>query len=160
LFKINKTQTLYQILGVEKNSSSNDIKKAYYKLAKQIHPNKVVKNKQTQAQATVKFKEIAGAYEVLSDPDKRKKYDDLYTNINKTIQIVENTYKKIKLGRFNILFKNNNKKKQCIKRGEELINKFNSLLNISDIFNLEEQYQIFLVELNKYIGEISQEITQ
>lgn len=63
----------YKILGVTKSSTADDIKKAFRKLARQYHPD-VAKDKKT---AEEKFKEINEAYEVLSDPDKRKKYDTL-----------------------------------------------------------------------------------
>ncbi|MEZ5405208.1 MAG: DnaJ C-terminal domain-containing protein [Verrucomicrobiia bacterium] len=68
----------YQILGVSKTAGDDEIKKAFRKLARQHHPD-VAKNK-TEAEA--KFKEINEAYEVLSDPEKRKKYDTLGANWN------------------------------------------------------------------------------
>src|SRR2546430_13713940 len=60
----------YKTLGVPKNASTDDIKKAYRKLARQYHPDV---NK--KADAEKRFKEINEAHEVLSDPDKRKRYD-------------------------------------------------------------------------------------
>ena len=68
----------YQTLGVSKTSSEDEIKKAFRKLARQYHPD-VAKNK---VEAESKFKEINEAYEVLSDPEKRKKYDTLGANWN------------------------------------------------------------------------------
>ena len=65
----------YKILGVEKNATQDAIKKAFRKLAIQYHPDK---NKEKSAEA--KFKEINEANEVLSDPEKRKKYDTLGAN--------------------------------------------------------------------------------
>jgi DnaJ family protein B protein 6 len=62
----------YQILGISKNSSPPDIKKAYRKLAIKWHPDKNPDNKEI---AEEKFKVIAEAYEILSDPSKRKTYD-------------------------------------------------------------------------------------
>ncbi len=61
----------YAVLGVSRDASKDDIKKAYFKLAKQYHPdtNKEDKN------AAEKFAEVSNAYEVLSDPEKRKRYD-------------------------------------------------------------------------------------
>lgn len=63
----------YQTLGVPRNASDDEIRKAFRKLARQYHPD-VAKNK---ALAEEKFKEINEANEVLSDPEKRKKYDTL-----------------------------------------------------------------------------------
>ena len=61
----------YEVLGVDKNASANDIKKAYRKLAIQYHPDKNPGDKVAEE----KFKEAAEAYSVLSDPDKKARYD-------------------------------------------------------------------------------------
>lgn len=66
----------YQILGVSRGASDAEIKKSFRKLARQYHPD-VAKDKK---HAEEKFKEINEAYEVLSDPAKRKKYDELGAN--------------------------------------------------------------------------------
>jgi curved DNA-binding protein len=66
----------YESLGVARTASDVEIKKAFRKLAREFHPD-VAKNKK---QAEEKFKEINEAYEVLSDPAKRKKYDELGPN--------------------------------------------------------------------------------
>ncbi|MGE5329189.1 MAG: DnaJ C-terminal domain-containing protein [Deltaproteobacteria bacterium] len=68
----------YDILGVDKNASSDEIKKIYRKLAKQYHPDANPGNKQAEE----KFKDINEAYEVLGDEEKRKKYDMLGNNMN------------------------------------------------------------------------------
>ncbi len=61
----------YEVLGVQKNATDSEIKKSYRKLAMKFHPDK---NKDNKA-AEEKFKEASEAYEVLSDSDKRRKYD-------------------------------------------------------------------------------------
>jgi curved DNA-binding protein len=66
----------YQILGVPRGASEADIKKSFRKLAREYHPD-VAKDKK---KAEEKFKEINEAYEVLSDTEKRKKYDELGAN--------------------------------------------------------------------------------
>ncbi|PAW77207.1 MAG: hypothetical protein B9S32_11935 [Verrucomicrobia bacterium Tous-C9LFEB] len=66
----------YQTLGITKTASEDDIRKAFRKLARQYHPD-VAKDK---AEGERKFKEINEAYEVLSDPEKRRKYDTLGPN--------------------------------------------------------------------------------
>jgi molecular chaperone DnaJ len=61
----------YAALGVPKNASQEDLKKAYRKLARKHHPDRNQGDKQAEA----RFKEISQAYDVLGDPDKRKQYD-------------------------------------------------------------------------------------
>ena len=61
----------YDVLGVSKDSSADEIKKAYRKLALKFHPDKNPNDKDAES----KFKEAAEAYEVLSNPDKKARYD-------------------------------------------------------------------------------------
>ena len=62
----------YEILGVTKSASADEVKRAYRKQALQYHPDK---NKTKEAEA--KFKEVSKAYEVLSDPQKKQTYDQV-----------------------------------------------------------------------------------
>ncbi|HVC87842.1 MAG TPA: molecular chaperone DnaJ [Gaiellaceae bacterium] len=61
-------KSLYEALGVSKNASQDEIKKAYRKLVREVHPD-------TNPGSEERFKEVQGAYDVLSDPGKRKQYD-------------------------------------------------------------------------------------
>lgn len=63
--------SLYEMLGIAKGASSSEIKKAYHKLARSLHPDV-----NPDKAAAEKFKKVSAAYEILSDPDKRKRYDD------------------------------------------------------------------------------------
>ena len=63
----------YQMLGVKRNAQEAEIRRAFKKLSLKYHPDK---NKDDPETAKAKFVEIANAYEVLSDPEKRKIYDE------------------------------------------------------------------------------------
>lgn len=68
-----RTLDYYQVLGVSESASADDIKKAYRKLAKKYHPDA----NRDDPQAAERFKEVGEAYAVLSDAEKRKKYDQM-----------------------------------------------------------------------------------
>jgi len=71
-----KFRDYYEILGVPRAAKEEEIKKSYRKLARKYHPDLNPNNKQSEE----KFKEISEAYEVLGDPEKRQKYDQLGAN--------------------------------------------------------------------------------
>jgi curved DNA-binding protein len=87
----------YKILGVEKNATQEEIRKAYRDLAKKYHPDKNPDDKTTEE----KFKSVSEAYEVLKDPEKRKKYDALGAN-----------WKQAGTGNFDDWFKNYSRSSQ------------------------------------------------
>src|SRR5882762_9799768 len=66
-----KMRDPYEVLGVSKGASPEDIKKAYRKLAKKFHPDSNAKD----PKAATKFSEINGAYEIVGDETKRKQFD-------------------------------------------------------------------------------------
>ena len=75
-----KFQDYYATLGVSREATPEEIKKAFRKLARQYHPDTATDKKAAEE----KFKEINEAHEVLSDPEKRRKYDQLGANWNQT----------------------------------------------------------------------------
>lgn len=78
----------YEILGVPKNASQDDIKSAYRKLANKYHPDR---NPENVVESTEKFKEMKAAYELLSDPEKRRHYDQ-YGDVEATQQAGPRTW--------------------------------------------------------------------
>lgn len=91
--KLPEKRDYYEVLGVDKTATDKEIKKAYRKLARKYHPDVVGEDEKEEA--TEKFKEISEAYAVLSDEDKRQRYDqfghagmegfsqeDIFRNVN------------------------------------------------------------------------------
>jgi DnaJ family protein C protein 7 len=75
--KRSKRKDLYAILGVPRDAADDEVKRAYKKAALRFHPDKQAgKSEEEQAAATASFKGVSEAYEVLSDADKRRLYDD------------------------------------------------------------------------------------
>lgn len=74
-----KRRDLYDVLGLAKSSSvtGSDIRRAYHRLARSHHPDKVRGDDEAIAEATRAFQEIGHAYSVLSDPEQRKTYDEI-----------------------------------------------------------------------------------
>ena len=73
---MSKDKDYYKILGVGKDASKEDIKKAYKKLAKKYHPDLNKENKEAEH----KFKDVSEAAAILGDDEKRKQYDQFGTN--------------------------------------------------------------------------------
>lgn len=69
----------YKILGVDKNASAEELKKAYRKLAHKYHPDKIAEGTAEHKESEQKFKELNEAYQVLSDANKRQQYDQFGT---------------------------------------------------------------------------------
>jgi tetratricopeptide (TPR) repeat protein len=75
LLKMSKRKDYYKILGVDKSASEQQIKKAYRKMALLHHPDKQT-DPEKKASSDKKFKEVADAYEVLMDPEKKARFDN------------------------------------------------------------------------------------
>jgi len=116
----------YKILGVDKNATPEEIKKAYRKLAMKYHPDKNPGNKQAEE----RFKEINEANEVLSDPKKRAKYDQLSSSYQSWQQTGHspNTF------RWEDLF-NNSQYTTRVENMEDIGDLFGGLGGFSDFFN-------------------------
>lgn len=81
----------YKILNLDKHASQSDIKKSYKKLALKYHPDKNISNKKKNEEI---FKDISEAYQILGDPNNRKKYDSLY-NLENIIELTQEDLNKI-----------------------------------------------------------------
>ena len=106
----------YEILGIEKNATNQEIKKAYKKIVIKCHPDKNIDNKE---KAEKIFKKVTEAYSILSDSDKRKRYD-LYGTTENSSQI---NYMDVFTNFMNNFVENN----------QEIINDIKSCNNMKDI---------------------------
>lgn len=73
MYTSEESPSLYKVLGCSKDASSSELKRAYRKLALQLHPDK---NPNDQNEAAARFQEVSRAYDVLGDPQKRQFYDN------------------------------------------------------------------------------------
>ena len=121
----------YEVLGLKKDATKDEIRKAYKKLAIKWHPDKNPENKK---EAEEKFKEIAEAYSVLSDPDKKKEYDNRDSSPN--FQGFEFNSNFDPFSMFNDFFKTDNDFGNFDKFG---FNKFNS--GFSHRSNIEKEIE-------------------
>lgn len=122
---------LYDVLGVDKNASSDDIKKSYRKLSKKYHPDKA-KDKNSNN----KFSEIAEAYEILGDEEKRKIYDRYGLEAAKNME--SNKMDEDPSDHFNIyerFFGAGFKREEEIKKADSLI--LNIEINLEQLYNGE-----------------------
>jgi len=128
----------YEILGVKKDSSEQEIKKAYRKLALKFHPDKNPNDKKAEE----KFKEIAAAYEALSDPRKRSMYDRYGTVDEQEIS----AHNRGNFGRQNfddLIFESFFGRRNQRRRSISLDSKTQIRISLEDsIFGCEKQHQI------------------
>jgi len=123
----------YKILGLEKNCNENDIKKAYYKLARENHPDKVEQSQREEA--TKKFQKIGEAYEVLSDPEKRNIYNmhgKEGLNGNNVQMNPFDIFSMFNFGNFNNFNNFNNSKTNMKRKNKETI--FQLPISLKDVY--------------------------
>lgn len=114
----------YSILGVDKNATQDEIKKAYRKLSKKYHPDRNPGNKEAEE----KFKEINESYDVLSDVEKRKQYD----NPNPFANFGGFDYGDFSFNGFG--FGNRKEQYEPVQNGDDIYVQVN--IDINDIYNL------------------------
>ena len=127
----------YDILGVKRNASNVEINKAYRRLVLHWHPDKNLENKQF---AENKFKEILAAYEILKDPDKKRKYDTLtdddqiifYDMIKKYLSSLPQKYKDLCKKIVNTMYDNNDE-------FENDLNTFNLIGICGKLFQIHQE---------------------
>lgn len=119
------TKDYYKILGVEKNATTEKIKSAYYKLAKEYHPDK------NQGKTVEKFKEINNAYETLSEPTKRSQYDSMrsYSSFGGFQGFSSNNYSSNNQYRKNTYQQNTNQQQQGTNTNNDFFKDFDDFFN-------------------------------
>ena len=149
-----KELNLYQILEIEYNVSIEDIRKSYRKLSLKYHPDKQIKSNLSEEEKSRQFIKIRDAYEILSDPDKRQKYDKeiLIKNIssNNLTDIIQE-FQNILTSNEYIIFLNilDNKIKQSLLNNIKIDNFFIQInkMNLMDIFNIINNFSILDIEI-------------
>jgi DnaJ-class molecular chaperone len=149
-----KELNLYQILELENNASTEDIRKSYKRLSLKYHPDKQIKSKLSEKEKSLQFIKIRDAYEILSDSAKRKKYDKEiliknfgYNNLTDVIHDLQNmlTTKEY------IIFMNilDNKIKQSLLNNIKIDDLFIQLnqMNLMDIFYTVNNFKILDIEI-------------
>lgn len=134
----------YEILGVSKNASEKELKEAYRRLVRKYHPDLNPNNKE---EAEKIFREINEAYEVLSDPEKRKLYDKYGHNWKNFSQFKDNVYQQYQQGQ------NYYKKSKAAQDLEEILyeifgksrssSPFEFFFDFSDVFNKSQNYRSY-----------------
>ena len=145
----------YKILNVKKTASTEEIKKAYHRLAVKYHPDKNPNSKESE-----KFKEISEAYEILSDPQKRLQYninnnyeDFTFTFTEEEVNMMYHYYSKIK---DSIEFKLLYKLFTSFKNKRKTKSKSKSLISLESVkfINISKLYENYIINLSCDIHDI------
>lgn len=126
---------LYNILGINRNASSEEIRKAYKSLSKTWHPDRFAgKSDAEKKEAEEKFKDINYAYQVLSDPDKKQNYDQFGSEDGPGNMFGNNGFNPFDFNPFESFFGHGHRNRpQVIERGKDI--KLNISISIEDLFN-------------------------
>lgn len=131
-------KNLYEVLGVNKNASDSEIKRAYRQMAKKYHPDLNKGNEEAEE----KFKEAANAYEILIDPSSRQEYDKTLSNESRTSHNKKRQQSEFRTRKKDIDFNNISKDFESFfgfnphsKKTKNNIKKKSNPLDTSDMFN-------------------------